>query len=158
MHKFTDKNINLIILGISQANWAGRNSHGFLIHCQQIFFVGAGIFVLTNFSLFIFFDPAAAPVTSGLEITKELEALVASYAIRNSITALVLLLAVWIRTPGALFAAVSGRLITELLDAARVVSAGAGPELILLLALIVPAVLVLWKLWPSLQIEMTTAR
>ena len=109
-------------------------------------------------SLFIFFDPAAAPVTSGLEITKELEALVASYAIRNSITALVLLLAVWIRTPGALFAAVSGRLITELLDAARVVSAGAGPELILLLALIVPAVLVLWKLWPSLQIEMTTAR
>ncbi len=109
-------------------------------------------------SLLMFFNPAAAPVTSEVEITEELEVLVASYAIRNSITALVLLLAVWIRTPGALFAAVSGRLITELLDAARVVSAGAGPELILLLALIVPAVLVLWKLWPSLQIEMTTAR
>jgi hypothetical protein len=109
-------------------------------------------------SLLIFLDPASAPVTSELEITQQLEPLVGSYAIRNSITAFVLLLAAWIRTPGALFAAVSGRLITELLDAARVIAAGAGSGLILVAVLIVPAVLVLWKLWPLLQIEMATAR
>ena len=109
-------------------------------------------------SLLIFFNPAAAPLTSEIEITEELEVLVASYAIRNSITALVLLLAVWIRTPSALFAAVSGRLVTELLDGARVLAAEEGAGMILVLALIVPAVLVLWKLWPLVQIEMATAR
>ena len=109
-------------------------------------------------SLLIFFNPAAAPVTSEIEITEELEVLVASYAIRNSITAIVLLLAVWIRTPSALFAAVSGRLVTELLDGARVLAAEEGAGMIIVLALIVPAVLVLWKLWPLVQIEMATAR
>ena len=97
-------------------------------------------------------------MTAGLEYTEEVQSLVVGYAIRNVVTALVLLLAVWLRTPGTLFAAVSGRLITELLDVAKVVAAGADWGLVFILVLIVPAVLVLWKLWPLLKIEMTAAR
>ena len=109
-------------------------------------------------SALMYFDPAAAPFLSGFEITEDVAPLVAGYAVRNSITALVLLVAVWMRTPSALFAAVSGRLITELMDTARVLATGAEWGLMFILVLIVPAVLVLWKLWPLVKIEMAAAR
>ena len=97
-------------------------------------------------------------MTAGLESIEEAQPLVVGYAIRNSVTALVLLLAVWMRTPSALFAAVSGRLATEAMDTAKVLAAGADWGLMFILVLIVPAALVLWKLWPLVRIEMATAR
>ncbi len=95
---------------------------------------------------------------AGLEITEEIQPLVIGFAIRNAVIALVLLLAVGLRTPGALFVAVSGRLINELLEVVQVLAEGAHWGLMVLLVLIVPAVLVLWKLWPLVRIEMATAR
>ncbi len=109
-------------------------------------------------SLLMFFNPAAAPVIGEVEITAELRPVIVSYAIRNSITALVILIAVWIRTPGALFAAVSGRLLTELMDGAKVLAAGTDGNLAIVFVLMGAAVLVLWKLWPLVQIERATAR
>ena len=109
-------------------------------------------------SLLMFFNPAAAPVIGEVELTPELRPMIVSYAIRNSITALVILIAVWLRTPGALFAAVSGRLITELMDGAKVLAAGTDGNLMIVLVLMVAAVSVLWKLWPLVRIEMATAR
>ncbi len=120
----------------------------------------AGIFGVLGvvISIVMFVDPAAVPFFAGLEFTEEVRSLAAGYAIRNGATAVVLLVAVWMRTPGALFAAVSGRLITELLDGTRGLSAGAGWGQMWILVLIVPAGLVLWKLWPLVKTEMAAAR
>ena len=109
-------------------------------------------------SLLMFFNPAAAPVLGEVEITAELRTLTVSYAIRNSITALVILIAVWIRTPSALFAAVSGRLLTELMDGAKVLAAGTNGNLLIVLVLMGAAGLVMWKLWPLVRNEMAAAR
>jgi hypothetical protein len=117
-------------------------------------FGGAGVAV----SLLMFFNPAAAPVIGEIELTPELRPMIVSYAIRNSITALVILIAVWLRTPAALFAAVSGRLLTELMDGAKVLAAGASANLVIVVVLMVAAGLVLWKLWPLVRIEMAAAR
>ena len=84
--------------------------------------------------------------------------MVVGYAIRNSITALVILIAVWMRTPSALFAAVSGRLLTELMDGAKVLAAGTDGNLLIVLVLMLAAGLVLRKLWPLVRIEMARAR
>ena len=109
-------------------------------------------------SVLIFVNPAAAPMTAGLDMSEEVRSLVVGYAIRNSITALVLLIAAWMRTPTALFAAVYGRLITELMDGAKILATGVDWGLMVVLVLLVPAGLVLWKLWPLATTEMATAR
>jgi hypothetical protein len=106
----------------------------------------------------ILLDPDSAPVTAGLDMTEEVRSLVTSYAIRNSITALVLLIAAWMRTPTALFAAVSGRMITELMDGTKVLTTGVDGGLIVVLVLLVPAGLVLRNLWPLVRTEMAAAR
>jgi hypothetical protein len=103
-------------------------------------------------------DPAAAPFLSGFDLSEEYAPLAGGYAIRNSITALVLLIAVWLRTPSALFAAVSGRLLTELMDGTRTLAEGPDANLVIVVVLLVPAALVLFKLWPHVQLERTTAR
>jgi hypothetical protein len=120
----------------------------------------AAIFGLIGIAVsgLIFVNPAAAPMTAGIDMTEEVRSLVTGYAIRNSITALVLLIAVWMRTPTALFAAVSGRLITELMDGAKVLATGVDWGLLVVLVLLVPAGGVLWKLWPLARAEMTAAR
>lgn len=115
---------------------------------------GVGVVV----SAVMVLQPSAAPVTSTVEVTEELRPLIASYAIRNSVTALVLLIAVFLRTPSALFAAVSGRLLTELMDAARVLAEGADAGLLFVLGMITLETWVLRTLWPRVRIEMATAR
>jgi len=87
----------------------------------------------------------------GRESTEGLISTTNSWVIRNTVTAIVLLVAVFIRTPSALFAGFFGRVLTKLLDGIQAFWENLDWGILNFLAFSLPAFIALWKLLPKVK-------